>query len=169
MRCNSNNIQSCISNAELTNLFVLILHCSISLPLSGGGTIFSPKLWKGWIRRKKKRVPGGTSSCHGYLLGGWEAYYISCQKKTFENKIWLWGLNLLNFFLLANWLTEKIAKLCFARWYQCPGWHCLNSFFTFWSFCLVDINFLQIIIRPKKNLFMGSEKLFNFFRTRKGI
>ena len=54
--------------------------------LLGGGAIFSPKFWKGWIR--KKWAPGGLKEFPAIdnCLG---LYYVSCQKNTFENKIWL--------------------------------------------------------------------------------
>ena len=54
------------------------------------GTTFRPKFWKGKYQKKKSTWGYLKSSCHGYLPV--EAYYVPCQKKTFKNKISLWGL-----------------------------------------------------------------------------
>ena len=56
-----------------------------------------PNFEKGEIRKKMSSSRNLKSSCHGYLPGG--AYYVSCQKKTCKNKIWLWGLN----FKCSSW------------------------------------------------------------------
>ena len=53
---------------------------------------------------EKKWVPGGDlqSSSHQYLPG--RVYYVSCQKKPFKCKIWLWGLS------FKCWLWPVLAK-----------------------------------------------------------
>ena len=69
-------------------------HTQYQSPLPDGKTTVSPKFWKGGGGGQKRKLPGRRdlkSSCHGYL-SGW-AYYVSSQKKTFKNKIWVWGLN----------------------------------------------------------------------------
>ena len=66
-----------------------MLH-SIAPPLSAGGQLSVPNFEKGGSE-KKESLGDLKSSYHGYLPGG--AYYVSCQKKTFKNKIWIWGHN----------------------------------------------------------------------------
>ena len=55
-------------------------------PLSAGGQLSVPNFEKGGSE-KKESLGDLKSSYHGYLPGG--AYYVSCQKKTFKNKIWI--------------------------------------------------------------------------------
>ena len=67
---------------------------SISPPFLMGGQLSVPNFEKGGGGGSKKKSAWEgdlKSSCHGYL-SGW-AYYVSSQKKTFKNKIWVWGLN----------------------------------------------------------------------------
>ena len=79
---------------------------STSSPLSAGDNVWPHILIRG--DQKKMSAWGDLkSSCHWYLpwrRGG--AYYVSCQKKTFKSKIWLWGLNFKCSLVLANQPTN---------------------------------------------------------------
>ena len=77
------------------------LYDTVPVPPFLLGDNFWPHILKRGIR--KKWVPGGLKEFLPLIFvleGG--AYYVSCQKKTFKSKIWLWGLNFECSLVLAN-------------------------------------------------------------------
>ena len=63
---------------------------SISTPsflLGGRGEGVQSQILKRGDQKKMSAWGDLKTPCHGYLPGG--AYYVSYQKKTFKNKIWL--------------------------------------------------------------------------------
>ena len=65
----------------------LSLFHSISPPFCWGGQLSVQILKRGDQKKKMSAWADLTSSCHGYLPR--RSYYVSCQKKSFENKIWI--------------------------------------------------------------------------------
>ena len=69
-----------------------LLHLHSIIPhLSAGGNDSQSQILKTGDQKNMTACGDLKSSCHKYLPR--EAFYVSCQKKTFKNKIWLFGLN----------------------------------------------------------------------------
>ena len=61
------------------------------VPLSAGGTAFSPRFWKGQnLKKEMSAWEDLKSSCDVYLRGG--ACYVSCQKELLKIKYGSKGL-----------------------------------------------------------------------------